>query len=243
MADEEGKENAPRGNDWEVVSLTASAYAAAPGPEQVDSSQDSQGKLDAKHEAETSSAMFMSSHFDFPPSQHENLPLEPEYNEIHNEKGSEDVFSQLVKDEGVISDVDKDEENVTFRGLMSDEFPVIPIFDDKGNILSGSGADFGKGVAFDNVQSIYNTAEFSSFHNETAMGKSNNNEEGEGADDSIEPLDSALDSDLPDFQKPFEGTNMMRMGRMLGPISRFKDVIVGGNRRGSLVRGSASTER
>ncbi|KAI3457383.1 hypothetical protein Pfo_014046 [Paulownia fortunei] len=307
MADEEGKEAAPRGNEWEVVSLTASAYAAAPGPKQVDSSQDSQGKLGAEHEAETSSAVFMSGHFIFPPSQHENLPVEPEYNEIHNEKGSEDDASQLVKEEGVKSDV-KDEENVTFKGLMSDEFPGIQVFDDKGNTLSDSGADFAKDVAFDKVQSIYSTAEFSSFHSETTIGKSNNIEEGEGTDDSIEPLDSALDSGLPDFQKPVEGDkydgadlpceawwrrrafslyahakeantfwsifiaaavmglviighqwqqerwkvlhlkwqfgiNDERMGRMLGPISRFKDAIVGGHRRGSLVRGSTSAER
>lgn len=205
MADnEEGKETAPKGTEWEVVSLTASAYAAAPGPQQVDSSQDSQSKLGGENEAETSSAMFMSSHFVFPPSQHENLPLEPEYNEIHNEKGSEDDISQLVKEEGVKSDV-KDEENATIKGLVSDEFPGIQVFDEKCNTLSVSGADFGKDVAFDKVQSIYSTTEFSSFDSETTMDKSNNIGEGEGTDDSIEPLDRALDSGLPNLQKPIEG--------------------------------------
>jgi hypothetical protein len=29
---------------------------------------------------------------------------------------------------------------------------------------------------------------------------------------------------------------------MLGPISRLKDVIVGGNRRGSVIRGSSLSE-
>ena len=87
MADnEEAKEIGPRGNEWEVVSLTASAYAAAPGPEPVDSSEDSIMMLD-KHEGETSNAMFMSGHFVFPPNQHENLPIEPEFNEVDSEKG------------------------------------------------------------------------------------------------------------------------------------------------------------
>lgn len=33
-----------------------------------------------------------------------------------------------------------------------------------------------------------------------------------------------------------------KMGKMMGPISRLKDVIVGGHRRGSFIRGSASGE-
>lgn len=33
-----------------------------------------------------------------------------------------------------------------------------------------------------------------------------------------------------------------RRGKMLGPIYRLKDVIVGGHRRGSLIRGSSSSE-
>ncbi|KAE8697589.1 Origin recognition complex protein 5 [Hibiscus syriacus] len=44
MADNgEEKENIPRGNEWEVVSLTASAYAAAPGPKEVETKDDSIG--------------------------------------------------------------------------------------------------------------------------------------------------------------------------------------------------------
>ncbi|GFP79616.1 hypothetical protein PHJA_000105100 [Phtheirospermum japonicum] len=287
MANEEGKDDPPRGNEWEVVSLTASAYAAAPGPQQVDPNEDSPVKLDSKHEAETSSPLFMSRHFVFPPSQHENLPLEPEYNEKHNEKEIEDDVSQLVQEEAVKSEM-KDDETVAFEGLISNEFPGIPIFDDKGN--------FGNDVA----QSIYTSAEFDLFRNDAG--------EGEGTDDSTGPtLDSADDSGLQDFEKLDEGDEHdvvdlpceawwkrravslyahakeantfwsifvaaavmglviighqwqqerwkvlhlrqfgikdERMGRMLGPISRFKDVIVGGHRRGSLVRGGASTER
>ncbi|KAL0443592.1 UNVERIFIED_CONTAM: ATG8-interacting protein 1 [Sesamum latifolium] len=272
MADnKEGNVTATRGNDWEVVSLSASAYAAGSSSEQVYSSHDNQSNLVGEHGAETSSAMFMSGHFVFPPSQHENLPLEPEYNEIHNEKGSEDDVSQLI-------------------------------FDEKGNIVSVSGADFGGDATLDEVQSVYGTAEFSPLHCATTMAKSSNIKEGDGTDYSIEPLDHALGSGLPNFQKPVEGDKCdgaalpceawwkrqafslythakeansvwsifvaaavmglviigqrwqvlhlkwqfgisdERMGRLLGSISRFKDVIVGGHRRGSLVRGITSAE-
>ncbi|XP_020554467.1 ATG8-interacting protein 1 isoform X4 [Sesamum indicum] len=226
MADnEEGGEAAPRGNEWEVVSLTASAYAAAPGPQQVESINDNQ-------------------------------------------------------DDGGKSAL-KDEENVSIRELMTDEFPGIQIFDDK---------------------------EFSSFHCESTIPKSDTVEEGGETDYSLVPEDHGLDSGVSNFQKPDEGEKYdagglpceawwkrravslyahakeantfwsifvaaavmglviighhwqqerwqvlhlkwqfgisdERMGRVLGPISRFKDVIVGGHRRGSLVRGSTSTER
>lgn len=202
MADnEEAKETGPRGNEWEVVSLTASAYAASPGPEPVDSSEDSMTKLDEKHKGETSNAMFMSSHFVFPPSQHENLPIEPEFDESHSEKGSED---ELGKEEGVRSAA-KDEEDATIEGLMSEEFPGIQVCDEKGNTPSLSGAEFRKDVAFDKVQSIYTPAELSSFNSETTMGMSNNSGDGAGTDDSVAPLDDSLDPDLPNFQKSIEG--------------------------------------
>ncbi|XP_011098237.1 ATG8-interacting protein 1 isoform X3 [Sesamum indicum] len=253
MADnEEGGEAAPRGNEWEVVSLTASAYAAAPGPQQVESINDNQ-------------------------------------------------------DDGGKSAL-KDEENVSIRELMTDEFPGIQIFDDKGNRLSASGAYFEKDVVFDKEKNIYNTTEFSSFHCESTIPKSDTVEEGGETDYSLVPEDHGLDSGVSNFQKPDEGEKYdagglpceawwkrravslyahakeantfwsifvaaavmglviighhwqqerwqvlhlkwqfgisdERMGRVLGPISRFKDVIVGGHRRGSLVRGSTSTER
>ncbi|KAL0320618.1 UNVERIFIED_CONTAM: ATG8-interacting protein 1 [Sesamum radiatum] len=308
MADnEEGAETAPRGNEWEVVSLTASAYAAAPGPQQVESINDSQGKLGGENEAETSNAMFMSGHFVFPPSQHENLPLAPENSEIREEKGGEYDVSQLISDDGGKSAL-KDEENVSIRELMTDEFPGIQIFDEKGNKLSATGAYFEKDVVFDKEKSIYNTTEFSSFHCESTIPKSDTVEECGETDYSVVPEDHGLDSGLSNFQKPDEGEKYdagglpceawwkrravslyahakeantfwsifvaaavmglviighhwqqerwqvlhlkwqfgisdERMGRVLGPISRFKDVIVGGHRRGSLVRGSTYTER
>ncbi|KAL8510120.1 hypothetical protein ACS0TY_017078 [Phlomoides rotata] len=295
MADnEEGDQNIPRGNEWEVVSMTGSAYTAVPGSDQVDSSHDSHGELGGEDEAEASSPMIMSGHFVFPPSQHENLPLEPEYNQINDDRGSDFDVSQLVEKEDDILDVN-DEENVSSKDMTSDEFPGIVMFDEKGNKLSASNTE----------KSISSTAEFSSSDLEATMDKSNTVEEDEGTDDISLPQHHTSDSGSLDSEKTVkagkrDGGDLpceawwkrraitlyaqakeantfwsvciaatvmglviighqwqqerwqvlhlrwlsisdQRMGRILGPIARVKDVIVNGHRRGSLIRGSTSS--
>lgn len=176
---EEGDETAPRVNEWEVVSLTASAYAAAPGPEQVNLSPDSQG--------EASNPMFVSSHFVFPPIQHENLPVEPEY--------SVKSIPLLAAEEGRKSDV-KDEENVSMEELMSD-------FDEEGNKLSASSVEFEKDDVFGKEKSISRFAEFQLSHFEATMDKFVTVAEGNV------PLlqDNPSDSGSVNFEKPSEGEN------------------------------------
>ncbi|XP_072987270.1 ATG8-interacting protein 1 [Typha latifolia] len=100
MADDEKvvEGNSSRGADWEVVSLTASTYAAAPGPKDVSTDDDSRKYLH-KDEKESSGELFMSSHFVFPPSEHENLPIGPEFGEIHSESEGQEV-SAAVDDYG-----------------------------------------------------------------------------------------------------------------------------------------------
>ncbi|URD83408.1 hypothetical protein MUK42_05398, partial [Musa troglodytarum] len=85
MADD-GKEEkvSSRGADWEVVSLTASAYAAEPGLPEFDPTSESKEK-ENMIERESSAALFMSGHFVFPPSEHESLPIEPDTSKIHGE--------------------------------------------------------------------------------------------------------------------------------------------------------------
>ncbi|XP_020251847.1 ATG8-interacting protein 1 [Asparagus officinalis] len=102
MADDEKEEEVipPRGVDWEVVSLTASAYAAAPYPKDFDPNDEVGSKQ------ESSSPMFMSGHFVFPPSEHENLPIEPEIQNISEgdtvisaeEEGEDDKQNMLDDD-------------------------------------------------------------------------------------------------------------------------------------------------
>ncbi|XP_071717399.1 ATG8-interacting protein 2-like [Rutidosis leptorrhynchoides] len=98
MADrEEGQTNTPRGADWEVVSLTASAYAAAPGGNMPDFKQREKDEAVNKDKTETSNALFMSGHF--------VLPSEPEKTEI--------LDQQVVKDDG--------SESVTYLGEVTKE--------------------------------------------------------------------------------------------------------------------------
>lgn len=188
MADnEEGEETTSRGNEWEVVSLTASAYAAAPGPKAVELSDDGKSASFKNNEAETSRAMFMSGHFVFPPSQHENLPLEPSDADIRDECGSEDVIPELNEEKGGHSDR-KDEDNLKIKDLTEgDEFPGIQLFDEGGKSL----ADHGKG--FDKEPDIYGATEFSSFHSEATIGGSTTYNGNTVIPDLVEPTEVGTD--------------------------------------------------
>lgn len=307
----EGEETASRGNEWEVVSLTASAYAAAPGPKEIDLNDDDKGN---NIEAETSSAMFLSGHFVFPPSQHENLPVEPANIEIHDEHGGEDVVSELNAEEGGRS-AGKDEENWDIKGLnVTDEFPGIQFFNEKGNGMSIHGREFDQGTTLqgltlvDKELNVYAPANFSSFQNETSIGGSTAYDENTFIPESIDPSEQGVDlpadtpaspdrsknnkydeSNLPcgawwkrravclyshakeakAFWSVFIAAAVMgfviigqrwqqerwqvlqhkwqfsindeKMGRMLGPMSRLKDAVVGGHRRAPFISERASS--
>lgn len=180
MADkEEREENAPRGTEWEVVSLTASAYAAAPGPKEVDvKDDDCSNAYQEDVAAETSRALFLSGHFVFPPSQHENLPLEPDDGEIHDKQEGKDMVSEFDAEEAGRSS-GKDEDNWTFKGItVPDEFPGIQFFDEKGSKLSLHGTEFEEGATLHGLnlvekeQGVYSAATYGSLHSETALGGS-----------------------------------------------------------------------
>ncbi|XP_010506592.1 PREDICTED: ATG8-interacting protein 1 [Camelina sativa] len=87
---EDHEEHPPRGNEWEVVSLTSSAYAASPGPFNVESRD--VRKYDAYYGAETSRDLYMSEHFVFPPSEHENLPIDEHLFEEDQGKDGQDLL-------------------------------------------------------------------------------------------------------------------------------------------------------
>ncbi|KAL5792375.1 hypothetical protein ACOSP7_000969 [Xanthoceras sorbifolium] len=330
MADNEGEENTSRGNEWEVVSLTASTYAAAPGPKNAEQNDDGKSDAAEENEAGTSHALFMSGHFVFPPSEHENLPLEPEpaKTEIHNEPEGKDVISEFDAKEGgkdVISEFDAkeggrssgkdDEENWTKELSVHNEFPGIQFFDEKGNKLSIHGTDFEEGTTLkglnlsDKEESIYSAANFSSFHGEAALSGSIAYDENIETPELTEPSEQGLDlsADASNSKKPAKddehtgsdlpceawwkrraasfcahakeantiwsifiaaavmgivvigqrwqqerwqalqlkwqiSINDEKASRMLGPITRLKDAIVGGHRRGSFVRGSSTSD-
>ncbi|XP_019053132.1 PREDICTED: ATG8-interacting protein 1 isoform X2 [Nelumbo nucifera] len=315
--EKEGAETSTRGTEWEVVSLTASAYAAAPGPKGFGPNNDVRGN-DVDGDDEASRAFFMSDHFVFPPSQHENLPLEPDSSEIHNEPGGNHIGSNEVPrmdmEEGDISSV-KYEDNWNAKGLtIPDEFPGIQFFDEKGNRLSVHATEFEEGSALQGInlvhgeQNIYTTTKFGSFHGEADISGStlyddntviSDNDPSKRSFDYPSDLSKPLD---PTKEDKFSGSGLPceawwkrrvaslyahakeanafwsvvvaaalmglvvighrwqqqrwqvqqlkwqlstgdEMNRMLGPISRLKDVIVGGHRQGSAIRGSTSAER
>ncbi|XP_057780555.1 ATG8-interacting protein 1 isoform X2 [Salvia miltiorrhiza] len=99
----EGEEISQKGNDWEVVALTESAYAAAPGPRNILDNSDN--NLSGDDDSETARAMFMSGHFGFSPSALENFPLEPEYKEKYSVEGNDhdvhQVTEQQEKEQGL----------------------------------------------------------------------------------------------------------------------------------------------
>ncbi|RZC62222.1 hypothetical protein C5167_023958 [Papaver somniferum] len=127
-------ERAPsRGNEWEVVSLTASTYAAAPGPKGLDSVNDDMGSDVGGDEVETSTAMFMSKHFVFPPSQHENLPVQPDCsNSVTQDSLHHNEVSRLDMEEGEKSEK-FDEDSWNIKGLeVLEELHHSQFFDEKG---------------------------------------------------------------------------------------------------------------
>ncbi|XP_022002973.1 ATG8-interacting protein 2 isoform X1 [Helianthus annuus] len=305
MADkEEGNETEPRGADWEVVSLTGSTYAAAPGPDMVDPKSGEKSDLVDTDKNETSNALFMSGHFLFPPSQHENLPLEPENTEIVGEQGGEDLASESTNEKGEKSFA-KDQDNWNIEKLTeSDDFRGIPFFDEKGNVLTINDVDFADSRTLPGLnlagkeESIYNSAKFHSLHSEPITGESNIDDEDRVLAESIESSDSSVGSNVPKHTEEdnYDGSGLPyttwwkkqaaalyahakeantfwsifiaaavmglviigqqwqqerwqvlhhrwhsgvydeKFGRIVGPISRFKDAIVGGNRRGFSIR-------
>lgn len=205
MADnEENREVPAQGNEWEVVSLSASAYAASPGAEQVKLKDDDHGHPVGEDKEGTSEAMFMSRHFVFPPSQHENLPLVPEKVEIPNEQAEQlnNDALDFNAEEGGISNT-KDGENWDAKALsMSDEFPEMQFVDEKGKSLSVSGTEFEEGMArhglslVDKEQSLYSTAKSTSVHGEATIGRSALAEENKTFAEPVDSSEEGLDLNI-----------------------------------------------
>ncbi|OVA13990.1 hypothetical protein BVC80_1787g62 [Macleaya cordata] len=215
--EKDDKEIPSRGNEWEVVSLTASTYAAAPGPESLESNNDNHdNELDINDE-ETSRAMFMSGHFVFPPSQHENLPLVCD-DKSGAEVGGPTKKSGLDIEEGDRSDKDN-EESWNIKGMTAaDELHGIQFFDETGKRLSVRASEFEEGRSLlgldvvDKEQSIYSAGNFSSIHNEADISVSNLSDENLIIPESSDPLlsnsDSPLDSTSPTKEKKFNESGL-----------------------------------
>ncbi|KAG6597130.1 ATG8-interacting protein 1, partial [Cucurbita argyrosperma subsp. sororia] len=300
MADNDGEDSTSRGTEWEVVSLTASAYEAAPSAKEDEQSDENKSNL---YEAETSHALFMSKHFVFPPSQHENLPLEPDKSEIHDDQGvKENVVSDSAAVDGGKSG-GKSEDSLNLEGLgETDEFSGIDKTTEKGSKLSFHGDDFGENTTLQDLnlvhkeQDLFGAPTYSSFHAESDLSSTTFDEipPPEPTDQVSTPEISetprlnrkSKKSSLPcgawwkrraaslyshakeanAFWSIFIAAAVMglvilgqrwqqeswqslqlkwhisvndqKTNRVLGPIARLKDVIVGAQRRGSSIKSS-----
>uniref|UniRef100_A0A1D1Z633 1-deoxy-D-xylulose 5-phosphate reductoisomerase, chloroplastic n=1 Tax=Anthurium amnicola TaxID=1678845 RepID=A0A1D1Z633_9ARAE len=216
MADSktEGEETTARGADWEEVSLTASVYAAAPGPdpERIDPPDNNK---DFNGNEESARTMFMSGHFIFPPIEHENLPLEPDDSEILTESGVQDVGPVETEEEIDIPDKTK-EGNWNIESLSeADDLHGIQFFD-KGKRVSVHKVDIEEGKttlqSLDLVEKrecMFAGPEFSSFHPETYISGPVPNDE---SSDIAEPDDflnkSSSSSPKPIKKHKFGGSGL-----------------------------------
>ncbi|KAM3204534.1 ATG8-interacting protein 1 [Capsicum annuum] len=204
---EEGEETAPSRNEWEVVSLAESTYAAAPDSRKVDLIDDNS----AEFVAETSDPMIMSGHFGFPPNQHETAALPPDNDEILNEQGREDATPEFVADKGIKSDTH--EVNSKTKGLSTMEFPGDQMFNEKVSILSLSSAEFEEDAVLqgsslvEKEQNFFCSTAYSSFHSEESMGVSETTEEINMLAEPVEPFHQGIDSFVSDLPKAKDEDN------------------------------------
>ena len=119
----EGEETSSRGVDWEVVSLTASAYAAAPETEGSSLISGIKDRSWEENKSEYAREMFMSGHFVFPPSAHENLPLESVYADILTQSKFEEPGAIQGEDTSTGEELSKNvkRENLSISDTLSEE--------------------------------------------------------------------------------------------------------------------------
>lgn len=169
MADDEkeDKEASPRGTDWEVVSLTASTYAAAPGPKPFEPTAESIDKDFDKNEQEFPEQMILSSHFAFPPCKHEDFPVEPDYSEIQNEFRDQDVCQAEEDDNGPNKTHEESCMSESDDGLHGIQFS------DSGKGLFVGDMEFREGKALQGSSLVgEDSVLFSSYHSETRTSNS-----------------------------------------------------------------------
>ncbi|KAH9604126.1 hypothetical protein KSS87_010466 [Heliosperma pusillum] len=197
-------EEGARGNDWEVVSLTASAYAAAPGPKGDESIHEDNGTaVTGNEEPETSRTLFMSGHFVFPPSQHENLPIVPEKIEQPRGDQQHDLVSEMnLLNEGKFEE--KEDDKWRIEGLdVTKEFPGIPLSEEKSRVNEPT-APHGLNVD-DKEEDFYEAVQRDLFHSSTVMGGSGAYDERAVVNDLVETSNDVTDPSYPISQAPESG--------------------------------------
>jgi len=136
MADNnEGEENTSRGNEWEVVLLTQSTYAAAPGPREPENYDKSDSNK--QNQSEFSDDLIRSCHFEAVKTQDtEILPIDKD--RVSKGSDSKMVEKEVGKSSG------KDVDDLIFKGLdVPDEIFGTQQFEkEKGIAMSIHDAEF-----------------------------------------------------------------------------------------------------
>ncbi|OEL37899.1 hypothetical protein BAE44_0001085 [Dichanthelium oligosanthes] len=144
--DQSGTEQtSPRGNDWEVVQLTASAYAAAPAPRRPESSEEAEAKKYGTKGDDSAAALLMSGHFSVSQTEVESLLIGADSKEPQKDLCSQDA----VSNEG--GDDEKYQE--TCKHKLEDDLPSIPSFD-KGKNVSLGDMEFDDGKALQGMSLV-----------------------------------------------------------------------------------------
>ncbi|KAL6635380.1 hypothetical protein ACP70R_028051 [Stipagrostis hirtigluma subsp. patula] len=144
--DQSGTEQtSPRGNDWEVVQLTASTYASAPAPRKPEPSEEAEAKkYNTKGDDDSAAALLMSGHFSVSKNEVESLLIGADSKERQKELCSQDAVSDECDDE-------KYQEICS--GKLKDDLHRIPSFD-KGRSLSLVDMEFDDGKALQGMSLV-----------------------------------------------------------------------------------------
>lgn len=143
--DQSGTEQtSPRGNDWEVVQLTASTYASAPGPRRSEPSEEAEGKEYGTKGDDSAAALLMSGHFSVSQNEVERLLKGTDSKERQKELCGQDAVSNECDDE-------KHQE--TWKHKLEGDIHSIPSFD-KGKSLPLDDMDFDDGKALQGISLV-----------------------------------------------------------------------------------------
>ncbi|KAL5208005.1 hypothetical protein ABZP36_032440 [Zizania latifolia] len=143
--DQSGAEQtSPRGIDWEVVQLTASTYASAPGPRMSEPSDEPEVKEYGTKGDDSDAALLMSGHFSVSKNEVQSLLRDTDSKEQQKELCGQDAVSAEGDDE-------KFQE--TCEHKLKDDLHRIPSFD-KGKSLSLVDMEFDDGKAFQGMDLV-----------------------------------------------------------------------------------------
>ncbi|KAL6601508.1 hypothetical protein ACP70R_044728 [Stipagrostis hirtigluma subsp. patula] len=134
------------GNDWELVSLTASTYAAAPGPILPPPDADKKNVEYVDLKPDSPAAMFVSGHFSFPTKEDVHLLKEPDC-----KAGSDKVCDKEFCSAMMVGYTDLD--SSCAKGKLDHDLPGFSFLDMHNSVSLGD-VVFGDGMGLDGLSLV-----------------------------------------------------------------------------------------